>query len=134
MTDLDPKYRDAPRFKFADGDRRELCELLTALALERKKTATCWPARDLATGEPLVAPGDFAIYTDWDGVPVIAIEYTSVEIHRFDRVPEAFALAEGENDSLEGWRRGHRMFFERNGGWSPDMVLVCERFRIVEEF
>ncbi|MEO1277180.1 MAG: ASCH domain-containing protein, partial [Pseudomonadota bacterium] len=44
------------------------------------------------------------------------------------------ALAEGENDSLEGWRADHRAYFERNGGWSPDMMLLCERFRVIEDF
>ncbi len=46
-------------------------------------------------------------------------------------VPEAFALAEGENDTLDGWRRDHRVYFERTGGWAPDMLLMCERFRVV---
>ena len=50
----------------------------------------------------------------------------------FHRVPEDFALAEGENDTLEGWREDHQRYFERNGGWSADMMLVCERFRVVE--
>ena len=45
----------------------------------------------------------------------------------------AFAFDEGEGDrSLEDWRRGHRAYFERNGGWSDDMWLACERFRLVE--
>ena len=27
-----------------------------------------------------------------------------------------------------------RAYFERNGGYSPDMLLACERFRVVEIF
>jgi uncharacterized protein YhfF len=34
--------------------------------------------------------------------------------------------------NLAGWRAGHKDYFERNGGFSPDMELVCERFRLVE--
>ncbi len=52
----------------------------------------------------------------------------------FAEIDEDFALAEGENDDLEGWRRDHRAYFERNGGWNPDMDLICERFEVVEVF
>ena len=33
---------------------------------------------------------------------------------------------------LADWRKGHQEYFERNGGFSPDMELVCERFKLVE--
>lgn len=42
------------------------------------------------------------------------------------------ALAEGEND-LEGWRNDHRAFFQRNGGFSPQMQVVWERFALIED-
>ena len=35
-------------------------------------------------------------------------------------------------DCLDDWREGHRAYFTRNGGFSPDMMLWCERFRLVE--
>ena len=35
---------------------------------------------------------------------------------------------------LEGWRTSHEAYFARNGGFSPDMWLVCERFTLVEAF
>lgn len=130
MADLAVLYPDAHRFKF--GDNRRLCETLTALVLAGKKTATCWPLADTQIGEPMLSPGDIAIYTDWDAVPVVAVEFTSIEIMAFNEVPESYALAEGENDSLDGWRRDHRTYFERNRGWAADMMLVCERFRVVE--
>ena len=44
-----------------------------------------------------------------------------------------FALAEGENDSLEGWRRDHAAYFTRNGGFDPGMMLLCKRFEMVED-
>jgi uncharacterized protein YhfF len=51
----------------------------------------------------------------------------------FDQVPWSFAAAEGEGDrTLEDWRAGHRAYFTRNGGFAPDMVLWCERFRLIE--
>ncbi len=43
------------------------------------------------------------------------------------------AIASGRwTEFLADWRRGHQTYFGRNGGFSPDMELVCERFRLVE--
>ena len=119
---------------FRFGDSRALCDELTALVLAGRKTATCMPLRDVERGaEPMPVAGRQDVATDWDGNPVALIETTEVTTRRFDEVDEAFALAEGEDDSLAGWRTGHGRYFERNGGWSPDMPLVCERFRLVED-
>ena len=134
MTDLDTRYPNAHRFKFAEGATRELCDRLTQLALDGKKTGTCWPLKHLSDGEPMLSPGDVIVYTDWDDRPVFAAEILNVEIHPFDEVPEAFALSEGENDTLEGWRRDHRGYHERLGDWSDNMEMVCETFRIIERF
>jgi uncharacterized protein YhfF len=70
---------------------------------------------------------------DGRGRPAALIETLSVKICRFDEVDADFARDEGEGDrSLDYWRKAHRTYFERNGGWSEDMLLVCERFRLVE--
>ena len=124
-------YPDAHRFKF--GDTREICDWITGLAMEGKKTGTCWPYREAQNGEPMVKVGDISVYTDWDGNDLFAIEYTKIEIHRFDEIPEDFALSEGEGD-YENWRKGHVDWLERCGGWSPDMEMVCENFRVIERF
>ena len=71
---------------------------------------------------------------NWDGTPALAIETTEVSIVRFCDVDEMFALAEGENDTLEGWQVDHRAFFERNGGFDLGMKLVCERFQLIADF
>lgn len=80
---------------------------------------------------PVVGRRDIAL--DWDGIPLLVIETTAVSIRRFCEVDAAFALAEGEDETLEGWQAGHRSSFERNGGWSHEMELVCEWFRLVED-
>lgn len=54
-------------------------------------------------------------------------------IQRFDEVDEAFAVAEGEGP-YDVWRSEHIAYFDRNGGYAPDLLLVCERFRVVEVF
>lgn len=42
---------------------------------------------------------------------------------------------EGEGDrSLDYWRQAHRSHFGRQGKFREDMMLMCERFRLVEIF
>jgi len=122
-------YPGAHRFKF--GDSREICEWLTGLALDGKKTGTCWAYRDTANGEPMLQVGDVAVYTDWDGNDVCIVEFTKIQIFQFDDIPEAFALSEGEGTYAD-WRRGHIQWLRNTGGWSPDMEMVCENFRVIE--
>jgi uncharacterized protein YhfF len=127
------RHPGARTFRFGDGPA--LCAELLALVRAGRKTATCFALRDLDTGaEVMPEPGRHDISLDWQGNPALAIETVAVEIRRFDEVDAGFALDEGENDSLAGWQADHRRYFERTGGWSPDMLLVCERFRLVEDF
>jgi len=133
LNDVRAKYPDAETFTFGDGP--ELCALLLELVRSGKKSATCGALRDFEAGGeamPLVGRQDIAL--DWDGTPALVIETISVERHRFCDVQEDFALAEGESGSLEGWRADHEAYFARNGGFDPEMMLVCERFRLVEDF
>ena len=131
MTDLAARYPDAQHFTF--GDTRELCDELLALVRDGWKTATCMPLAHVAAGhEAMPQVGRQDIVTDWDGAPVLVIETTEVSLCPFEEVPEEFALAEGEDATLESWQDNHRRYFERNGGWTSDMMLVCERFRVVE--
>ena len=133
QTDATTPHSDLPSFAF--GDSAELCETLLALVRSGRKTATCGALRDyLKDGEPIPVAGERWVVTDWAGAPQLLIEITDVTIARFCSVQSDFALAEGENDDLAEWQADHRRFFERNGGWSPQMQLVCERFRLIEDF
>ena len=116
-------------FKF--GDSRELCDQLLALVRSGTKTASCGALRDFEAGELMPEVGRRDIALDWDEKPVLVIETTEVTVQRFCDVPEDFALAEGEGD-FDAWKHGHIVFFTRNGGYDPAMMLVCERFRLVE--
>ena len=119
---------------FVFGDSPALCARLLSLVRQGRKTATCGALRDFAEGgEAMPELGRQDLALNWDGTPALLIETTEVTIRRFCDVTEDFALAEGENDDLEGWRADHRAFFERNGGWQDDMALVCERFRLVRD-
>lgn len=132
LDDLKRRYPGAATFVFGDSDA--LCAALLALVRAGAKTATCGALRDFAPGgEAMPEVGRHDIALNWDGTPALVIRTTDVAIRRFDAVAADFALAEGEDDSLEGWQAGHRAYFERNGGWAADMELVCERFRLVED-
>jgi uncharacterized protein YhfF len=122
----DMQVESLERFTFGDGP--ELADELLALVLEGRKTATCWAARD---GE-LTHPGKRMVACDSQGRPRAVLETVALERRRFWDVDDAFARAEGEGDlSLACWRAAHRAYFERNGGFSEDMELWCERFRLV---
>jgi uncharacterized protein YhfF len=131
VPDLDAllaRHPGARPFRFGDGP--DLCAELTALVLSGAKTASCGALRDVTPeARPVVGRRDVACLWDW--TPAAVIETTEVTERRFRDVPEGFALAEGEGD-FDAWREGHIRFFERNGGWSEGMWLLCERFRLVE--
>ncbi|WP_208607973.1 ASCH domain-containing protein [Thioclava sediminum] len=120
---------------FTFGDSRELCDQLLGLIRQGKKTATCGALTYFTEGgEDMPVEGRRDIALDWDGKPAVMIETVEVTIRRFCDVDEDFALAEGEDETLEGWRQGHQAYFERNGGFTPEMELVCERFRLVKDY
>ncbi|MGR3490448.1 MAG: ASCH domain-containing protein [Shimia sp.] len=131
LEDVRLRYPEADVFKF--GDNETLCEDLLARVIAGRKTATCGAARWYdEEGDPLPEVGDVSIALHWDGRPGAVLRTTALRRDRFCDVTKDFALAEGEDDSLDGWRAGHRRYFERNGGWHPEMELICERFEVVE--
>ncbi len=120
--------------RFAFGDSPALADELLELVLAGRKTATCGALSDFeAGGEPMPQVGRQDIVLDGKGRPAAVIETVEITIRAFSEVDEDFARAEGEGDlSLTFWREGHEAYFQRNGGFSPDMKLVCERFRLVK--
>ncbi|MEM7404071.1 MAG: ASCH domain-containing protein [Pseudomonadota bacterium] len=125
------RYPGAQTFRF--GDSEALCAELTALVLAGKKTATCMANVEVEQGTeamPEVGRRDIALH--WDGRPALVIETESVRLVPYNEVDADFALAEGENTTLEGWRDDHRRYFERTVGFDESMLLICERFSVVE--
>jgi uncharacterized protein YhfF len=132
IVEIMQRYPGAETFYF--GDSEELSDKLIALVRSGKKTATCEALRDFEEGKeamPGLARCDIAL--QWDSDPALVLKTVSLELKRFCDVEEDFALAEGENETLEGWREDHQGYFERNGGFDPEMILVCERFELVED-
>ncbi len=116
---------------FAFGDGPDLADELLELVLKGVKTATCSTEDEPNTS----MPGERWIVLDGRGNPRCVIESTEITYRRYGDVDAAFAHDEGEGDrSLSYWRSAHRRYFERLGKFSDDMMLMCERFRLVEIF
>ena len=119
------------------GATPEHADGLLRLVLEGTKTATATALWDFeAEGEELPQAGTLSIILDGAGHPHALIETTDVRVVPFDEVDEEHARLEGEGDlSLEHWRDVHERFFtehaEHDRGFSPDMPVVLERFRVV---
>jgi uncharacterized protein YhfF len=120
------------------GDHCDLADELGNLILKGVKTATCsalweWEAE----GSELPKVGSKTIVLDVNDSPLCIIETIEVVIRAFNEVDAKFAYEEGEDDrSLESWREEHWKYFWRAlpkiaKKPAPEMLLVCERFRVV---
>ena len=135
MNTKDSQVGRTGSVSFTFGDSEELCNELLRLVRLGKKTATCEALRAFGPdGEAMAVVGRRDIALNWDGTPALLIETLEVTQKRFCDVDECFALDEGENDDLDGWRRDHQEYFERNGGFDREMILVCKRFRLVHDY
>ncbi len=113
---------------FSFGDSPALADRLAELVIAGPKRATCWSVQE---GE-LTQLGKRMVMLDGSGKPKAVIETIELTTRRFDEVDEAFAYDEGEGDrTLQYWREAHRVYFTRKGQFAPDMMLSCERFRVV---
>jgi uncharacterized protein YhfF len=114
--------------RFAFGDSPGLADELAALVLAGRKTATCWAASDGS----LTEVGKRMVMCGGSGTALAIIETIELTQRRFHEVDACFACDEGEGDrTLEYWRRAHQRYFTRLGTYAPDMLLYCERFRVV---
>ena len=129
MSAVPERYQGLRSFAFGDGP--ELADELLDLVLKGVKTATCSTEDEPNTS----MPRERWIVLDGRGEPRCVIESTEVSYRRYIEVDAAFAYEEGEGDrSLTCWRAAHRRYFGRQGKFSEDMMLMCERFRLVEVF
>ncbi|TDT30847.1 ASCH domain-containing protein [Naumannella halotolerans] len=119
----------------AFGGTPEQQDALAELIVDGVKTATASALADYqAADEPVPSVGDLGIVVDGRGRPRALIRTTAVEVRPFDQVDAEHARLEGEGDrSLAHWQTEHRRFFTEfsHGGFSPDMPVVLERFRVL---
>lgn len=132
MTDVPAKYRDLPRWPF--GDNPKLADELLALVLMGRKTATCCALSQYQDEAwPMPKPGGCWIVLEGAQRPRCVVETTGIEVKPFDQVDASFAYDEGEGDqSYAYWRQAHESYFSGQGRFAPDMLVVCERFRLLE--
>ena len=62
---------------------------------------------------------------------------TAVRVMRYGDITFDIAKLEGEDDSLESWRRNHERFFREEGKelgytFSEDLDVVFEEFEVIE--
>ncbi|MBA9028365.1 MULTISPECIES: ASCH domain-containing protein [Bacillaceae] len=123
------EYKDA--FQFGSSP-----DWLADLVVEGKKTATTsgFVFYELEK-EALPQSGEYYIVLNGQDDPVAVIQIQSVEVVPMNEVTEEFALAEGEGD-YQFWWDAHEKFFtqllkEYDKEFSPNMLVVCERFKKV---
>ena len=115
---------------FAFGDSPAMADELLALVLAGRKTATCWAASQGLKGS---AVGARYVVQDGAGRARAVIQSVELAQRRFDEVDPVFAAEEGEGDlSHAFWAAEHERCFTREGTYAPDMMLWCERFRLIE--
>ncbi|MEJ6392282.1 ASCH domain-containing protein [Gymnodinialimonas sp. 2305UL16-5] len=131
-SDLLARYPGAQTYRF--GDSAKLSAELLALVRAGPKRATCAAMVDVLSGEETLPQiGRYDIATTFDGRPALVTRTMELRLVRFCDMPEDMALAEGENDTLEGWRAGHEGYYRRLGIFDPEMELIWERFEVVED-
>ena len=124
----DKNWQNLETFSF--GDSPQLADDLLALVLSGTKRATCWAeSQGLLSAEV----GKSMVVLDGRGNPKAVLKTIELTKRRFNEVDEGFAFDEGEGDlSLEYWRAAHTRYFTRLGHFAPDMMLWCERFKLIE--
>jgi uncharacterized protein YhfF len=117
------------------GTPGQMRDELNALVMAGTKIATTGLLADYAKEtEGLEYVGERLALLDNRGQSIATIEIIDVEVKPFIEVTWAHAEAEGEGDaSLEGWRAGHRRYWNRMGNPVDDhTAVVCLTFRLAE--
>ena len=135
---LDSKYLEAFHFELTKKSANELLKLV----LEGKKRATASSLEAYRKeNEKLPIPGDYSIVTDFDGNPYAVIRTTAVTILPYRFMTFDICKREGEDDTLESWKKNHKKFFTEEGKmigykFNDSMLVVFEDFELLyqEEF
>lgn len=128
------KPKSVSAWQFGDNP-----DYLAQLVIDGVKTATCSGLVFYEIeNEPLPSIEDFSIVLNSQDEPLAIIKTIDVQIMPMNEVPEEFAIAEGEGDrTYQYWKEAHEKFFTEELGkvgleFSEDMMIVCERFKLVD--
>ena len=122
-----PWWHDLNRFSF--GNTPTTADELLGLVLLGVKTGTSWRADE---GEQTVV-GQRHVVLDGRRRPRAVLE--TIELRRipYMEVDAEFARDSGEGErTLASWREDYRSSYGRQGRFSEDMEMYCERFRLIE--
>ncbi len=125
------RYPGAQAYVF--GDSARMSAELIGLVRAGPKRATCLSMAEVARGEAVPQIGRCDVATTFDGRPALVTRTMELRLVRFCDMPEALALAEGEDETLAGWKEGHEGYYRRIGVFDPQMELIWERFEVIED-
>ncbi|MDM5191784.1 ASCH domain-containing protein [Bacillus hominis] len=128
------KPKSVTAWQFGDSP-----DYLAKLVIDGVKTATCSGHIFYELeNEPLPTTNDYSVILNSQDEPVAIIKAIEVTVTPMNKVNEDFAIAEGEGDrTYTYWRDTHIQFFtkelnELGLSFSEDMLLVCERFELID--
>ena len=114
------------------------CNYLLDLVLKGQKKATASSVLGYQIeGEEIPKEGNLSVITDWDGNPRCVIKTTRVRIIPYKDMTFDIAKLEGEDDTLESWRKNHEKCFTEGGKdlgykFSEEMEVIFEEFEVIE--
>ena len=113
------------------------CNYLLDLVLKGKKRATSSAYDGYEDDEEMPKVGELSVITDWDGNPRCVIKTTNIIILPYKDITFDLAKLEGEDDSLDSWRKNHEHFFKEEGlelgyEFNENMKVIFEEFEVVE--
>ena len=99
--------------------------------LDGKKTATT----SLYEYDSLPTVGELSILTDSNNNDICILKTKKVIITEFTNITWDLAKLEGENISLEEWRKVHKDFFSKiDSSFNDDTEVIFEIFEVIEKF
>ena len=131
--DLNTKYYESFHFERTEKWANELLRLV--LEGTKKATASLLFTYEIEN-KRLPQVGDLSIVTDWYGNPHCVIKTTKVTHIPFKDMTYDICKREGEDDTLESWKKGHLKFFKAEAAelgfeFSEDMKVCFEDFEVV---
>lgn len=114
------------------------CNSLLDLVLKGQKRATSSSLAAFEFGDEIMPKeGELSVITDWDGNPRCVVRTKKLHILPYEEITYDLAELEGEDETLDSWKRSHERFFTREGEmlgyhFSPQMPVVFEEFEVVE--
>jgi uncharacterized protein YhfF len=129
---LNDTYPGAGTYCFGENDADSKAQL--ALVRAGEKSLNC-EALSAFGGDENALPqvGRCDIAANWDGTPALVTKTVFIEKRRFCDVGWELAMREGIGNSLAEWRAFREEYFTRNGGFDPEMMLVFERFEVIDD-